>query len=80
MIIAVLHPAWHWLGQTRSYSREHTATLDHSHTLSHTHMHTPTDTHTKTLTTLPSQSARRAGHFRYFLVFSLIKNDFLHFL
>ena len=24
--------------------------------------------------------AGRAGHFRYFLVFSLIKNDFLHFL
>ena len=22
----------------------------------------------------------RAGHFRYFLIFSLIKNDFLHFL
>ena len=22
----------------------------------------------------------RAGHFRYFLIFSLVKNDFLHFL
>ena len=22
----------------------------------------------------------RAGHFRYFVIFSLIKNDFLHFL
>ena len=24
--------------------------------------------------------ARRAGHFRYFLTFSITKNDFLHFL
>ena len=27
-----------------------------------------------------SMIATRAGHFRYFFIFSLIKNDFLHFL
>ena len=32
-----------------------------------------------TVTFLPLLSTR-AGHFRYFLIFSLIKNDFLHFL
>ena len=31
-------------------------------------------------THLTENTANRAGHFRHFLIFSITKNDFLHFL
>ena len=83
------HTHTHINAQTHTHTYTHTETLTYIHsytqhrksqTRTHTHTHTHTHTQRSRRDTYLQLHIYRAVHLRYFLIFSMIKNDFLYFL